>query len=218
MMQARLHHNGGSVLVRSCDWLAKIESLGARGVIFDCDGTLVDSAAAHCLSLQAAVRDQGFELDATWYSARSGLDRKTLFHQFKNDIAPHLDVAAAIQDSIAQFSVQVEKVIPIRATTDLFRQLSKRGYQLAVVTNAERPVATQSLRRTRLLEKIQELVCITDGFPPKPAPQMFERAAALFDLPANQVVVFEDSPQGVEAATSANMAVFEISEVQLDQD
>ncbi|MEP6064401.1 MAG: HAD family phosphatase [Paracoccaceae bacterium] len=90
-------------------------------------------------------------------------------------------------------------------------------HPLAVVTNSERSVATQSLRQIGLFEKIQELVCITDGFPAKPAPKMFERAAALFDLPANQVVVFEVSPQDVEAAILANMAVFEISEIQLDQ-
>ena len=100
---------------------------------------------------------------------------------------------------------------PISAPTELFSQLASRAYPVAVVTNSEREIATQSLRQVALLEHLHTLVCISDGFLAKPAPQMFEHAAAFMGVPANQVVVFEDSPQGVEAAILANMAVFEVN-------
>lgn len=210
-MHATLHHNGQSLQVSSPDWLAQIDILGARGVIFDCDGTLVESEQAHFLALQAAVRHQGFELDATWYRARNGLDRLTLFRQFARELAQTLDVEVARAFSIAQFQAHVDAVSPIEATTQLLRKLSDRGFGVAVVTNAERPVATLSLQHIGLLEYLQEVVCISDGFPAKPAPHMFEHAAKLLGLAPYQAVVFEDSPQGVEAALSAGMAVFEVS-------
>jgi beta-phosphoglucomutase-like phosphatase (HAD superfamily) len=44
-------------------------------VIFDCDGTLVDSSDLHLRSFQSALRAQGHDMDRDWYHARTGLDR-----------------------------------------------------------------------------------------------------------------------------------------------
>lgn len=212
-MLAKLYHKSSKVQISSDKWLSKIETLGAKGVIFDCDGTLADSTIGHFLCLQAAVRDQGFEIRQSWYEMRSGLDRSSLLEQFRLEVTERFDVDAAIEHSIAQFGTYVETVSAIEATVHLLHQLAERGYPIAVVTNAERPIATQSLRQIGVFKVLQELVCISDGLPAKPAPQMFELAAQLLDLKPEQIVVFEDSPEGVKAAIAAKMPVFEVSVV-----
>lgn len=147
-MQATLFHKNTTVEISSDKWFTKIETLGAKGVIFDCDGTLADSAAAHLLCLRAAVRDQGFDMVENWYETR--------------------DVDAAIDHSIVQFGAHVETVSAIEATVQLLHQLAERAYPLAVITNAERPIATQTeglmgnvsllqllpVRRSRIASKI----------------------------------------------------------------
>lgn len=210
-MQATLYHNGAKVQIPSDDWLTKIAALGVECVVFDCDGTLADSTAAHFLCLQAAVRAQGFDMAQRWYETRSGLDRASIFERFKAEVAETLDIDSAIDHSVAQFGGHVDNVKAIKATVALLHQLAEHGYPLAVVTNSERSIATQSLRQIGVFDALQALVCITDGLPAKPAPQMFERAAKLFGLLSEQVVVFEDSPEGVKAAIAAKMPVFEVT-------
>ncbi|GAA6208768.1 beta-phosphoglucomutase family hydrolase [Cognatishimia sp. WU-CL00825] len=209
-MSATLHHKGQQVPVVADDWLSKIECLGAKGVIFDCDGTLVESTEAHCRSMQVAAWDQGFVMAKDWYGARTGLDRETLFCDFKNQVAPGLDVAKAIKGSISGFRNHINTLHPIKQPVKLFQTLCDKGCRVGVGTNAEREVALLSLQAIGLLDRVSHLVSISDGLPPKPAPQIFERAANLMGLEREEVVVFEDSAQGVAAALAAQMSVFQI--------
>jgi len=91
-MRALLHHMGRKTTVDAADWVNTIKGMGVAGVIFDCDGTLVDSSKAHCLSMQAAAHTQGFKMTSEWYQARTGLDRKSLFQHFEKQHAAGLDV------------------------------------------------------------------------------------------------------------------------------
>ena len=44
-----------------------------RALIFDCDGTLVDTAPAHFYAITEALKVQGHTMDRSWYMARAGL-------------------------------------------------------------------------------------------------------------------------------------------------
>ena len=52
--------------------MAEIRQLGIPAVIFDCNETLVDSAAAHFHAMQDAVAVQGLRMDRVWYTDRRG--------------------------------------------------------------------------------------------------------------------------------------------------
>lgn len=207
-MQSTLHHKGGTTTVSSDDWLATIKTMGKKAVIFDCDGTLADSTTAHFLCMQSAARDQGYDMTSEWYHRRSGLDRLSLFQDFQTNIAEGLNIDVAVQTSMAQFRTHVATVTPIHPTVQLLHQLVDEGYPVAVGTNAERPVAELTLRQIGVFDHLEGVACISDGFPAKPAPHMFEHAARLLNQEPADVAVFEDSTQGVEAALAASMAVF----------
>jgi beta-phosphoglucomutase-like phosphatase (HAD superfamily) len=52
------------------------------GLIFDCDGTLVDTASVHFYAVNEALQSLGLKMSADWYFARTGLTPAALFARF----------------------------------------------------------------------------------------------------------------------------------------
>lgn len=210
-MQATFTHNGQTIDLSPDEWLGKIAEIGCKGVIFDCDGTLVESSEAHCRSMQAAAAEQGCDMTTDWYATRTGLDRRTLFEEFSETVGPGFDLDQAIQTSISSYAGFLDLVHPIEDISALFWGLRNQGYPLAVATNAEREIAVQSLEVIGVSEALDALVTISEVALPKPAPALFQAAASALGLRSNEVCVIEDSPQGVKAAVTAGMAVFRVA-------
>ena len=211
-MHSIFHHRGQSCDLASASWLDTIEKEGFAAVIFDCDGTLVDSSDAHMQAMQAAALEQGQEMAAAWYRSRTGLDRISLFEEFSLTTPVHFNIEQACLKSIASFEHFVDQIRPIPATVELATQLRKNNFPLAVATNAERTVAEQSLSAAKVRQLFDLIVSISDDVPPKPSPSMFELAAKRLALSAEEILVFEDSAQGVYAAACAGMSVIQLIE------
>jgi HAD superfamily hydrolase (TIGR01509 family) len=209
MYDGVLHTGKGCHRIPAQHWLNTIVSGGYRAVIFDCDGTLVDSADAHFASFQAALRAQGHALEREWYTARAGLDRRATIEAFATTAPTPVDVERAIAQSIKAFLNDSTGIKPIPGMTDLVKALSS-GHPLAVGTNAESTVAEASLKAVGLLGYFESVVSISDGLRPKPAPDIFDTARERLGYPAEQTLVFEDSAEGVQAARTAGLDVLQL--------
>src|SRR5882724_4469397 len=66
-----------------------------EALIFDCDGTLDNSAPTHFRCLQRAFASQGLEVSESWYRDRLGFSRKPLFEAFEREFNVTLDYKAA---------------------------------------------------------------------------------------------------------------------------
>lgn len=207
MIAALLHTDDETLEVTSDTWSAEIAQRGYRAFIFDCDGTLVESSEVHFQSFHEAIAEQGQVLDRDWYLERTGLDRVSLFEEFSAIMLP-LDIERACKRSIELFVSMSAKVAVIPETKLLVDALSKIG-PMAVATNAERPVAEASLKATGLRKYFDHIVAISDGFPPKPAPDIFQHAARLLHSD-HRVLVVEDSAQGVVAAKAGGFNVVQL--------
>ena len=91
-----------------------------RALIFDCDGTLADTAALHFQSMAGALGAQGHEIDRAWYDARVGLSRGDLFRDYQASFGRRVDVAAAS-----------------RASQDIFRELAHRAQPIEEILACE---------------------------------------------------------------------------------
>lgn len=208
-MDSIFHSGSTQRTINSDRWYSEITKGGYRSVIFDCDGTLVDSSELHLLSFQAAVCAQGYNMDRDWYHARTGLDRQSLFGAFATDVSGQLDMELAIKQSIQEFINLSPSVTPIAETAELVRALGL-SYPMAVGTNAEIEIARASLQATSLLEYFNNIVSISDGLPAKPSPDIFLQAANSLGFGFAETLVFEDSAEGVCAALDAGLDVFQL--------
>jgi beta-phosphoglucomutase-like phosphatase (HAD superfamily) len=209
MRHSVFHHAGTTREITSEFWSQLIIDGGYEAVIFDCDGTLVDSSEAHFLAFQSAVRTQGYTMERSWYEARTGLDRHSTLVAFSKSVTGPFNTSLAVNDSIAAFIRGRANVGPICETVELVK-FFRSSLKLAVVTNSEDVVAAASLNQIGLHGHFGHIFSISTGLPPKPAPDLFIAAANAMMVSSDKALILEDSNEGVRAGLMAGHDVVQI--------
>ena len=177
-----------------------------RLVLFDCDGTLVESEALmhdvrqrnfSALGIECTARDLAVRYNGVRYpqliadlSARSGIE-----------IGP--DVFDAIE---SEFNTRcITELRPVPAAAEV---LSAMPVQFCMVSNSPRQRLIHMLRTAGLLPFFgPRIVSALDVGVPKPQPDVFLLAAELMGVPPAQCLVVEDSLFGLKAGRAAGMRV-----------
>ncbi len=181
-----------------------------QGLIFDCDGTLVDTPPLYAQSWMQVLRHFGATPDLAWFRPRAGLSE----HLLMNDVDAHFgitlprpEVIKATRDS---FLANLHSLREIHPVTQIARRHQGR-LKLAVASSGSAAIVNATLGATGLAALFEHVVTIDDVPHPKPAPDLFLEAARRLALPPAACLVFEDSPQGLEAASRAGMDAVDIN-------
>ena len=174
----------------------------SRAILFDMDGTLVDSTA--CVEYMWGTWGQrhGIALSDILAISHGRLTRDTI-----REISPHLD---ADTEAIALDNAAVtrgEGIVALRGARELLDTL--RPTEWAVVTSAPRALAEARLRFAGLSIP-QCLIGNEDVRAGKPDPDGYLQAAGRLGLSPADCTVIEDTPAGILAARAASMPVIAI--------
>jgi HAD superfamily hydrolase (TIGR01509 family) len=182
-------------------------------VIFDCDGTLVDSEPLARTAWERALAPYGYALTDADAESCIGLpyprvhayyaDRATLpaADAFWGEFSGEL--FALIDSSLALFEDAVGAV----------RALRSRGIPVAVASSSPRERLQRTLGRAGLLDAFDVVVAGDEVAHGKPAPDMFLLAAERLGVDPSACVVIEDSPPGVQAGIAAGMFTLAVCRV-----
>lgn len=180
-------------------------------ILFDCDGTLLLTGDLHFTALERALGRQGAHIGRDWYMALTGMGRGDLLRRLMQDTGQRLDLPRAIADSIALTVTLAPEAQENPAVAGLARRAAGR-LPIGVVTNSEAAIVTAFLAETGL-RPLFDLVLSCEGAPnPKPAPDLYLRAAAVLGVAPQDCLVLEDSAQGIAAATAAGMRWLDVRE------
>ena len=195
--------------IASDAWHQLITDGGYKAVVFDCDGTLVESGEAHYQAFSTAFQAQGFAVDRAWYDARTGLDRQSIIAAFAKTHDGFGDIDAAVAASLAAYIADCTSTTAIPETISLLGML--QGHlKLGVATNSEHEVALASLGQVGIQDSFDAIMTVSGGHRPKPAPDLFNAAVNALGVPAAETLVFEDSNEGVQAAMAAGLDVVQV--------
>lgn len=184
---------------------------GFDAVIFDCDGTLVDSMPAHfeawCDALSLHGAGGVFKEDV--FFAMGGRPTRDIVVELNDEYDLKLDpqsVAFAKREAFLKRLKSITLIDEVAAFAD-----SLRGrVPMAIATGGTRMVIEKTLQIVGISDWFEEVVTADDVKEGKPAPDIFLRAAKLLGVAPERCLVLEDAPAGILAAQLAGMQVIAI--------
>ena len=185
----------------------------ASGVLFDMDGTLVDSTAV---------------VEAAWagFGQRHDIDPRTIlaFSHGRQTIdtvrhfLPDLDEAEQhriVDEMIAAEVDNVDGILEVPGAAAFVSRLVDAGVPVALVTSAPRDLAVNRMRAAGV-HVPEALVASEDVDHGKPHPDGYLRGAALLGVDPAECVAFEDAPAGLEAAIASGATTVVVGALEAD--
>ncbi|HUZ94734.1 MAG TPA: HAD family phosphatase [Edaphobacter sp.] len=186
------------------------------GLIFDCDGTLVDTAPAHLAALQVGLDAYGLTMAKEWYYPRGGLTPNALMNDYEGllgRLVPREDIFARYT---VAFQAGLQSLREITVIAEIAREWHGR-VPMAVASNGRRQNVEASLTVTKLQRLFDYVVTAENVARGKPEPDVFLEAARRMGVAAADCIVFEDTEEGLEAARRAGMRRVDIREYFLPE-
>ncbi|WP_298394977.1 HAD family phosphatase [Sphingobium sp.] len=178
-----------------------------RAVIFDMDGTLLETEAVHRNAFAQTAQALGWPMSDALLLSMVGIHRDENERMLAEHMGPDFPLARFYADSDALFEAAVDAGIPLRpGALLLLDHLAQAGIAMALATSTAAPYAQQRLEKTGLLPYFDVIVTRSDVERPKPHPEPYLLAAQRLGVDPAHAVAVEDSYAGVRSATAAGIA------------
>ena len=187
--------------------LSRTSSMTFAAVLFDMDGTLIDSRGA---------------VERTWrnWAARHGIDFRTLLTSAQGRrtrdtvqlfCPPSIDLNTETHELERREEIDAEGIVPIKGAARLLSQLPPERW--AIVTSAGRRLAIHRLSAAGL--PVPDVLVTAESVRHgKPDPEGYSLAAQLLGVDVRRCLVFEDAPAGITAGKAAGATVLAITDAQ----
>jgi HAD superfamily hydrolase (TIGR01509 family) len=181
-----------------------------QAVLFDMDGTLVDSEKLWDISLAALYSGLGGRMTPEVRASMVGGSAEDTIRTVYTDLSLELDpVAMAESDRwLHEYTAELfDGGLPwCDGAQELLEALAAEGTPMALVTNTKRALTDRALNSIGR-QYFSATVCGDEVPRGKPAPDAYRRASALLDLQPSACLAIEDSVTGTAAAESAGCPV-----------
>jgi len=179
-------------------------------LLFDLDGTLVDTESIALTTGLAAFAAHGHPVTEAFMHRLVGLDEPTGAALIRAAL-PGVDLAAVNVHWRAGINAGIDAGLTLKPGA--LALLSLTTLPLALVTSTGRTGAHRKLALAGIAGVFAHVVTLDDVTAAKPAPDPYLLAASLLGLPPNRCLVFEDSETGAEAAHRAGCIVVQVPDV-----
>ncbi len=182
---------------------------GLKALIFDCDGTLVDTMPLHWEAWHAAFAAAGVTCPQSHLDALAGMPAEDIITRFNEEYGHNLDVTAVADEKERLTAAKLKTAQPIPFVADLVYRYHG-NLPMAVASGGPRVGVETSLRASGLYDYFEIILTANDPIPPKPAPDIFLAAAERLGVTPQVCEVFEDGDMGLIGAREAGMIATDI--------
>ncbi|QYK41873.1 MAG: HAD family phosphatase [Paracoccaceae bacterium] len=181
-----------------------------HAVVFDLDGTLLDTEAITHAAGIAAFSAQGIAVDPTFLHSLVGVDDLTGAARIRAAF-PAMDLVAFAASWTVEVRARQAKGIPLKP--GVAELLAAFPQPRAIATSSQAEAARRKLALTDLARHFPHVVTFDDVARPKPAPDAYLRAAALLGADPARCLAFEDSDTGAASAHAAGFTVVQVPDL-----
>ncbi|GMU38551.1 MAG: HAD family phosphatase [Phycisphaerae bacterium] len=180
-----------------------------RGVIFDLDGVLIDSAEAHLRSWRVLAERHGRTITDEQFAATFGRQNRAILPILWGREVDETEVARLGEEKEACYRDLIRgriRSIAMPGAEALIRDCRAAGLAMAIGSSTPPENVALALEELGVAAHFSAVVTSKDVTRGKPAPDVFLLAAERLGLPPGQCVVIEDAPAGIDAALAAGCA------------
>ncbi|MCQ2466018.1 MAG: HAD family phosphatase [Clostridia bacterium] len=180
-----------------------------KAVIFDLDGTLIDTCKIYRQVWPKAVADMGYEMKDEHYLAMRSLGRPFAPKKMAEWFGPDFDYDEARRIRKGYFDAYINEngIQKKKGAIELLTYLRSKGIITAIATATDIKRATEYLNMTGLegfFDKVISATMVKEG---KPSPDVYLYACETLGLAPSECVAVEDAPNGITSAYKAGLNV-----------
>ncbi len=179
----------------------------ARAILWDLDGTLVDSEPVHAAAINAALAELGLTVPDTFHSALLGCSADKVAASIRETCGLNITAAEWRQRKWKHYRVHAVDIRRRDSVADLVADWARRGVPMAVVSNSTANEVALCLSVSGLADDIKVAISRTDVWHGKPHPAGYLLAAKRLGYVASSCLVVEDSLIGVTAGLASGATV-----------
>lgn len=177
-------------------------------VLWDMDGTLIDSEPLHFRSMISVLDGLGVRAAPELQSVLTGMSASEVFQFCRSEFSLVITEAEWARRRTAFYLRGAMNLAPRTGALEVFKELAGSGVAQAIVSNSDRVILGANLKALSLDAEKWVNVSRSDVARAKPHPEPYLLAARQLGVSAGACVVVEDSLPGVRAGRAAGMCVW----------
>ncbi len=178
-----------------------------RAVIFDFDGTIVDTETPDYLSLAEIYEEHGCTLPLDFWALALGTSPSPvdLFDSLIEQLGKSIDRDDLHHRRLKRFHELVWQEEVREGVMELLKEARAKGLKTAVASSAERAWVEGHLRRLGILDLFDYIRTSEDVIHAKPYPDLYLSVLEGLGISSHEAIAIEDSPNGIRAAKAAGI-------------
>ena len=184
-----------------------------RGLIFDCDGTLVDSMPLHYRAWQTVSRRHGFRFPEHRFYSLGGVPAPHIVDMLSTEQELALDATLVAHEKEQEYLALMPHARAIDHVLDVVHEHRGR-LPMAVASGGTRRATLGVLEQLGIRDLFQAIVTSEEVTHHKPAPDIFLEAARRMGVEPRHCRAFEDTDLGLTAIHAAGMSAVDVRQLR----
>ena len=180
-----------------------------KAVIFDLDGTILDTEKYYRICWPEACAHFGFHVTEEMYLQMRSLGRPFAYDRFREWFGDGFDYDKVRQyrKQLSSELVKKEGIHPKKGALNALKMLKEKNILRAIATATDMERTTSYLTTVGLKDEFDKICSAADCKYGKPAPDVYLNALKELGLPADECIAVEDAPNGIISAYDAGLRV-----------
>jgi HAD superfamily hydrolase (TIGR01509 family) len=178
-----------------------------KAIIFDLDGTIIDTETTWYIALNEHYQHYGAELSLELYSTCIGTDLAAFnpYTYLINELNVQVDPVEFKEMVRQRYNDLMENEQIRPGVKSYLEQARSAGLKLALASSSDRAWVEKHLQQLGLLEYFDVIRTADDVSKVKPDPELYEQTLLALGVRPEEAVAIEDSPNGARAAVAAGL-------------